>query len=319
MEGRPVILIRSNIKTRRKNIGLENEYIEDNPDLANFFLSDKEQSQQNEGELDISGPLTITYDNVNEIIIDKENKTFLLGEGVDSTNFTQITNSIPENQDENVPNNNETGEHVSDDINNHEPRNDEIGESIEESLPKEEQYDQPQEVTEIYDQFEMENECDYKFERIVDYRFEKGILLLKSNYFDDDGQITTLEIPFSILKKDVPLELAKFIKNNVVEERRNGRYNSWAKKTITNHTRNICRLYRLHNINIFQNKSRRAINNQKRALRKSKNTRNAMNKSREIFGIRIPINTRQALMFDKENKNTKWSESIVKEMDALER
>ena len=30
-----------------------------------------------------------------------------------------------------------------------------------------------------------------------------------------------------------------------------------------------------------------------------------MKKSREKFGIRIPINTRQALIFDKENGNTK--------------
>ena len=89
----------------------------------------------------------------------------------------------------------------------------------------------------------MENDCDYKFERIVDYRFEKGVLMLKANYFDDDVQTKTLEIPFSILKKYVPLELEKFIKNNVAEERRNGRYNAWAKKTIVKHAQSIRQFY----------------------------------------------------------------------------
>jgi hypothetical protein len=38
-EGRNVILIQSIIRTRRKNIGTENEYCCNNPDLAGFFLS----------------------------------------------------------------------------------------------------------------------------------------------------------------------------------------------------------------------------------------------------------------------------------------
>ena len=84
------------------------------------------------------------------------------------------TNNISGLQTSNEPSNNKIGESIGESYNN-EPPNDEIGESIEESLPKEEQSHQPEEVTEIYDQFEMENDCDYKFERIVDYRFEKGI------------------------------------------------------------------------------------------------------------------------------------------------
>ena len=38
-EGRDVILIHSVIKTCRKNIGQATEYINDNPDLANFYLT----------------------------------------------------------------------------------------------------------------------------------------------------------------------------------------------------------------------------------------------------------------------------------------
>ena len=44
-----------------------------------------------------------------------------------------------------------------------------------------------------------------------------------------------------------------------------------------------------------------------------------MKKSSEKFGIRIPINTIQALQFDKENGNTKWAEAIAKEMTSLDK
>ena len=44
----------------------------------------------------------------------------------------------------------------------------------EESLPPEEQgghISNPEELEEILDQFQVENDSDYRFDRIVDYRF----------------------------------------------------------------------------------------------------------------------------------------------------
>ena len=35
------------------------------------------------------------------------------------------------------------------------------------------------------------------------------------------------------------------------------------------------------------------------------------------FGIKVPRNTCEALLFDCENKNTKWAETILKEMTGL--
>ena len=107
----------------------------------------------------------------------------------------------------------------------------------------------------MLDQFQVENDVDYRFDHIVDYRFEQGILLLKVNYVCDDNQVHTLEVPFLILKKDVPLELAKYIRQHVIEMKRGGRYNTWAKKTVTNHQRIVRRLYRQYNINIFSQRS----------------------------------------------------------------
>ena len=43
-----------------------------------------------------------------------------------------------------------------------------------------------------------------------------------------------------------------------------------------------------------------------------------MKKSRGKFGIQIPLNTRQALMFDQQNNNNKWETAIAKEMTVLD-
>eukprot|EP00957_Ditylum_brightwellii_P168717 12841856-Ditylum_brightwellii.AAC.1 len=73
---------------------------------------------------------------------------------------------------------------------------------------------------------------DAEFEKILDHRFQKGALILKVQYY-----ITVLaednieEVPFTIIKKDEPLALARYIKEYVVEKsRRNGFYNTWATK-----------------------------------------------------------------------------------------
>ena len=61
--GRNILLIRSIIKTRRKNIGKDNEYIEENPDLADFvFQSSTGKTLTDQGE-ELDGPSTITFDN----------------------------------------------------------------------------------------------------------------------------------------------------------------------------------------------------------------------------------------------------------------
>jgi hypothetical protein len=54
-------------------------------------------------------------------------------------------------------------------------------------------------------------------------------------------------------------------------------------------------------------------------LKMSRNKRNSQETNREKFGIRVPHNTRMALLFDKENENRLWAEAITKEMAALER
>ena len=51
----------------------------------------------------------------------------------------------------------------------------------------------------------------------------------------------------------------------------------------------------------------------------SKNTRNAKLGPRNKFGCEVPQNTKQALLLDKLNNNTKWADFIAKEMGGLDR
>jgi hypothetical protein len=90
----------------------------------------------------------------------------------------------------------------------------------------------------------MEDNVNYKFDCILDYSFKEGVLLLKARYLDDDIGEHPLTVPFPILKWDVPLEVAHFIRDNVVEDKRGGYYNTWAKHTLKAHARGVWRLYR---------------------------------------------------------------------------
>jgi hypothetical protein len=107
----------------------------------------------------------------------------------------------------------------------------------------------PEEREKLYDQCEMEDDANYHFDRILDYEFKDGVLLFKARYMDDDIGEHTLTVPFPIFKRDVPLEVAHFMCDNVVEDKRGGYYNTWAKHTLKAHARDIHRLYCTYNVN----------------------------------------------------------------------
>ena len=92
-EGKNVVLIRSIIKTSRKNIGQETEYIEENPSLSYFFFNVNRNPYFDSGEeeLEIEGPFTISFDNVNSTTINEFNKNSLMKEGLSKEEFLAIT------------------------------------------------------------------------------------------------------------------------------------------------------------------------------------------------------------------------------------
>ena len=74
----------------------------------------------------------------------------------------------------------------------------------------------------FFDQFEVEKDGNYIFDRIVDHFFEKCVLNLRVKYIVND-QSHIMTVPFGLLKKDVPLELASYIRNKVIEYTRRGK------------------------------------------------------------------------------------------------
>ena len=123
------------------------------------------------------------------------------------------------------------------------------------------------------------------------------------------------EAPLSIIKKDRPVELARYIKNNVIETRRGGKYNLWSKKILVRAQRIIRRLKRTHNISrvrrIYEMK-------EVKSRRLSRNKRDQKKGARTKYDIKVPRNVKEALLFDQENGNTLWADAIAMEMTALE-
>ena len=71
-------------------------------------------------------------------------------------------------------------------------------------------------------QFQEEEDKDHTFEfnRIVEHKMRKQNLMLKTEYLTSGSQQNIIEIPFRILKKNVPLKLVKDIENYVINSQR---------------------------------------------------------------------------------------------------
>lgn len=260
-KGRNTILIRSLIKTRRKHLGTDREYIGNSPDLDSFLLD-----------------------------INKDSHGDLLGEIVtvdDEAAWDTIQKSTDEAQDPPL-----------------EPPTSPLTQRMDETSDMHDDED-------LLHQFNVEDEEDMEFDAIVDHSLTASGLTFKIKYLGmTEDEVLT--VPFRIIKKDFPLETAKYIRQNVLEERRGGKYNAWAQATIKAHSRLIRRLHRHYNIG----RTLRARKNRTKAGM-SRNQRIAAIVNREKYGIKVPQNVRQALLYDTTNNNTLWSDAIAKEMTSL--
>ena len=62
----------------------------------------------------------------------------------------------------------------------------------------------------------------------------------------NDKNCHTMKDTFDILKKDVPFELAKYIKEKVVDSSRRGYYSTWNKDLLDNHYMCVIRHRRMY-------------------------------------------------------------------------
>jgi len=165
----------------------------------------------------------------------------------------------------------------------------------------------------LYDRFQLKDDNNHEFKHIVDHKLTASGLMLTVKYTGDTEE-ERLQVPFLVLKKDVPLELARCIRDKVVQDSRQGHYNTWAKKVFKNHGRTIRRIRRYYNIDCM---IRAQKNRTKSGM--SRNQWNAAMPLREKYGIRIPQSIRQAIIFDDENNNTKWQDYMAKEIESLKK
>ena len=85
-----------------------------------------------------------------------------------------------------------------------------------------------------------------------DHYVKDGICFFKARYFGETlVEDDTMEVWFEYPKKDVPIELARYIRNHVVEAfRRKVPFNAWAFNVLKCHTRAIRRLYSYREIDM---------------------------------------------------------------------
>ena len=81
------------------------------------------------------------------------------------------------------------------------------------------------------------SEEDFEFDQITAHKWEEGLLIVKVELKSGKDY----EVPFHLLKKDRPLELAKYIEREVIETKRGGKYETWAKNIFKRSNRTIRR------------------------------------------------------------------------------
>ena len=85
--------------------------------------------------------------------------------------------------------------------------------------PEHEDHLTAEEAEELHNQFQLKDDDNYKFERIVNHKLTASGLMLTVKYAGDTEE-GTLQVPFLVLKKDLPLELAGHIRDKAVEDSR---------------------------------------------------------------------------------------------------
>ena len=166
----------------------------------------------------------------------------------------------------------------------------------------------PETMQTVVDDVDLE---DFELKRITNYSYKRGYLYLL--YELKNGE--HVPIPFDQLKKDYPRETALHIKDHVLRKSRGDYHQKWASNILKHRRRTIRRMNRIHGVD----KAHRIhIRRMKRAKSTSRNTRVQSRLMKEKFGIKIPNSTKEALLLDKINGDSKWFDAIQKELNALE-
>ena len=293
------LLMRSVIKSRRKQIGTPTEYVNDNPHMDSFTLT---LSQATSASAHIEDELV--HEDTPLLISGEK-----LGDDADETESEKLAEVNLEKGD------------LEDD---------------EEQLPLEmnstNDAESHQAIIETVNP-NLEGECEFR--SILQHAWIDGVLTLKAQYTDPTHGMIEIDTPFKKLKMDEPLACAKYIKEYIPESRRGDRpLNDWATNTIEQHTNVIRRMIEVDPQwepefedtharlirTLLLNKLRRMI--MEKVIRRNGPSRNQKwiaKRHKEKFGIRIPNTIEEAILFDQQAGNTLWQDAIKKEMTNLDR
>ena len=103
------------------------------------------------------------------------------------------------------------------------------------------------------------------------------------------------------------MEAAEYIIHHIIEESRHRKHITWTKNTIKSTHCTVIRMSRYHNVDcIVRTIERKEIN----LRRMSQNKHNEKQKQQIRFGIKVPNNVWEALLYGRENRNTARVDAI---------
>jgi hypothetical protein len=161
---------------------------------------------------------------------------------------------------------------------------------------------------EIYNHFDLDLRCE-EIDEIISSKFNESDRKLYLLVRWKDGQESFVSA--DLMQSDDPTRLAKFIKDKPVERLRGGYWSQWADRMLhaVSHTiRRIRRMYYTPSLtdNCYPY-SRRVIRRKKAYPTKMET----------FMGIEIPRNTKEALYWDKKNKDNMWRGAMKVEVDSI--
>ena len=302
------VLMRSVVKSRRKDIGTTSEYVNDNPDMESFTISLSESLanvDQHETFESTEVPLLVPGEKISEAAdLNTTNSGELDISNHDEQQADLLPATVLNDNDEQLPT----------DIN---ATND--AESFQA----------------IVERMHTDVDSDCQFRKIVNHGWTNGTLIMKAQYSDTIQGTFEIDTPFKKLKIDEPLSCAKYIRDHIIEPRRGDRpLNDWADRTIKQHSQIARRMMSIQptwksptenqNTSLIRSSLQSRLRRKIKALRlrrngPSRNQRWIEKLNKEKFGIKIPNTAAEALKMDSEAGNTKWHDAIKKEMDNLNR
>ena len=310
-KGRKQVLMRSVVKTRRKNIGTKEEFTNNDPQYESFTLSIDEHNAV------INQQTSSSEDEVPNLF--PNGLSLRTGETV-STTHPRMGNEIEQSTDTEEPSEptQTNDEHLDTSLDETSPTH------PDETLPADTGATNTAETHSEINSYLPDIQEQLSFTKIISHRWEEGVLVFRVLFASTQGNLP-LDVPFNVLKQDEPYRTARYIRQYISEPRRGERpLTEWATETIKLNDSNVNRRTRSQtqefygcSSNIDYNCVLQRVDNLITNCRRKAPIHNSMRK--EKFGLLIPRNVNEALQTDQKAGNNKWKEAIDKEMNNLTR